>query len=575
MLHELHIEDFALARLVDVEFAPGFNVLTGETGAGKSILIDAVQAAIGGRVSSTDIRRGSDRARIEASFLLEAAPIDPEIAESYGLDGEDVLILSREIPLEGRSKCRINGRLANASHLAEVGGRLVEVHGQHDARALAAVQRHIDLLDALGGEALLALRESVAKGVARRRSLRAEIDLLEQGERERARREDLLTYQIDEIAAARLEAGEDALLEAERGRLAHAERLAHGAREVYAALYEGDGNQPSALDMIGAAYERLLAISEYDPALGSFAAELESAMANLQEVARELRRYGEDVTYDPERLAEVEERLELINGLKRKYGEGIEEILAFAEAARAELDAVAGASERIKALKAELEALEASLGEQVQELSLLREETARRVSDMVERRLRYLQMPDAQFKVSIARRDDPDGIAVGGRRVALRSAGIDHVEFLFSANRGEEPQPLAKIASGGEMSRVMLAIKAALAEAERTPTLIFDEVDAGIGGETAQRVGDTLAELSRGRQVLVVTHLAQIAARADRHFVVEKTSTGDRTTVSVRPVEGEERVRELARMLDGKATEASFKHARALLELAAQGRAAI
>ncbi len=572
MLHELHIEDFALARLVDVEFAPGFNVLTGETGAGKSILIDAVQAAIGGRVSAGDVRQGSERARIEASFSLSPGMIDSEALDAFAIEGDDTLILSREIPTEGRNKCRINGRLANASQLAEVGGRLVEVHGQHDAHALVAVARHIDLLDALGGEKLRQLRETVAGNVARRRSILAEIERLEEGERDRARREDLLAYQIDEIAAARLELGEDAALEAERGRLAHAERLAHGAREVYSALYEGDGGHLSALDLIGAASDRLMSISEYDSSLVPLLEELQSAMASLQEVAREIRRYGEDVTYDPERLAEVEERLELISRLKRKYGDGIDEILEFAASAQRELDEVTSASDRIKALKAELKTLDDALRQQVSDLSLLRQKTAQQVSGMVEARLRYLQMPDAQFQVSITRREDPEGIEIGGDMVRLGSFGIDHVEFLFSANRGESPRPLAKIASGGEMSRVMLAIKAALAEVERTPTLIFDEVDAGIGGETAQRVGDTLAELARGRQVLVVTHLAQIAAKADQHFVVEKSSDGDRTTVNVRLVEGEERVRELARMLDGKATDASFKHAKALLELAAEGK---
>ena len=574
MLHELHIEDFALASRVDVEFSPGFNVLTGETGAGKSILIDALQAALGGRVGNDAVRQGSERARVEASFSIDDLADPAGFVETHDLDAEDLLILSREISLEGRSKCRINGRLANAAQLAAIGGELVEVHGQHDAQALLAVRRHLDLLDALGGEELKALRETVAAGVARRRALLGEIARLEEGERERARKEDLLRYQIGEIAAANLEPGEDAALENERLRLAHAERLALGAREVYAALYEGEGDRPSAVDLVGAACERLRTLADYDRALAVHAEELGAALASLQEVARTLRRYGEGVSVDPERLAEVEERLELINKLKRKYGDGVDEILAFMEQARRELEELESQSERIAALKAELADLDRVLGGQASQLSRLREQAARAVCAKVESRLAYLQMPDARFVVSIARRDDPDGIEVDGRKVRLGPAGIDQVEFLFSANRGEEPRPLAKIASGGELSRVMLAIKAALAEAERTPTLIFDEVDAGIGGETARRVGETLAELARGRQVLVVTHLAQIAAKADRHLVVEKRAEGQRTTVRVRPVDGEERVRELARMLDGTATGASLEHARELLALAGKGKAA-
>lgn len=575
MLQLLRIRDFALAGDIEIEFGPGLNVLTGETGAGKSIIVDAVAALLGGRARGGDVKEGEDRALLEAVFV--PGPHVQPLLEELGLEpdeGEDALIVAREIASTGRSRCRVNGRLATVQNLAQIGRLLVDIHGQHDSESLAQAARHIDLLDALGGEPLEALRREVSRLAAERSRLRSEIARLKEGERERARREDLLRYQIEEIRAARLTPGEDQELEAERARLAHAERLAQGVAEAYAALYEGGGVSASAVDLAGGALQRLEGLTAYDEELAGLVRGLEQALIAMQEAARDLRRYQERLVADPERLSQVEARLEQIARLKAKYGSTVEEILAFAQEAQRELDAVVNSSASLAQLEKELAGIEQELAEKALELSAARREVAREAAAEIGRRLALLNMPHARFEVAFSVEEDPEGIECGGRRLAVSRKGIDRVEFLFSANPGESLKPLARIASGGEMSRVALAIKTVMAWADPVPTLVFDEVDAGIGGETAERVADALVQLAASRQVLVVTHLAQIAARADRHLNVVKSSDGLRTTVSVRPLDGEERVWEIARMLDGQATATSFDHARALLDMARRAKTA-
>lgn len=575
MLEVLRIRDFALAGDVEIEFGPGLNVLTGETGAGKSIVVDAVSALVGGRASARDVREGEERAILEAAFStgphVAAVLAELDLAPDEADGG---LILVREIWSTGRSKCRINGRLATVAELAQIGRALVDIHGQHDSASLLQASRHIDLLDALGGPRLQQLRERVSRLAGERAELLEEIERLKAGERERARLEDILRYQIDEIRAARLVPGEDEELERERARLAHAERLALGVAEAYSALYEGDGRRASAVDLAGEALRRLEALTAYDERLAPLVRTLEQALVAMQEAAHDLRRYRQDLVADPGRLAEVEERLERIQRLKAKYGSTVEEVIAFADQAEKQLAGLASAADRLAELERRLVQVEKELAREALELSAVRKEVAARVSAEIASRLAALNMPRARFEVAFGVEEDPRGIECGGRRLALTRKGIDRVEFLFSANPGESPKPLARIASGGEISRVALAIKSAMAEADPVETLIFDEVDAGIGGETAERVAQALVELARKRQVLVVTHLAQIAARADRHLAVVKESSGDRTTVTVRRLEGEERVWEIARMLDGKATKTSYEHAKALLDMARRTKSA-
>lgn len=521
------------------------------------------------------MREGEERALLEAAFAPPAHA--GALLEELGIDldeADEALIVMREITSAGRSRCRINGRLATVANLAQLGQALVDIHGQHDSVSLFSPARHIDLLDALGGLELAELRERVSRLAGERSRLIEEIERLRESERERARREDLLRYQIEEIRAVRLAPGEDDELEAERSRLAHAERLAQGVAEAYAALYEGDGHGTSAVDLAGGALQRLLGLTGYDEGLAPLARSLEQALVAMQEAAHDLRRYQERLVADPQRLAAVEERLEKIARLKAKYGSTVEEILAFASQAESELDALTSSTARLAHLERELARVDEELGRAALDLSAARRKVAAAVTGEITERLAALNMPRARFEIACDVQEDPQGIECGGRRLAVTRKGIDRIEFLFSANPGESPRPLARIASGGEMSRVALAIKSAMAEADPVPTLVFDEVDAGIGGETAERVADALMRLARKRQVLVVTHLAQIAARADRHIVVVKEADGERTTVTARPVEGEERVWEIARMLDGKATATSFDHAKALLDMALQAKTA-
>ena len=575
MLQVLKIRDFALAGDVEIEFGPGLNVLTGETGAGKSIIVDAVSAVLGGRAGAGDVKEGEERAILEAAFSPSSHVL--EILAELDLvpdDADEALILVREISAAGRSKCRVNGRLATVAALAQIGRALVDIHGQHESASLFHAARHIDFLDALGGPGLAPLREEVSRLAKERTDLLAEIAHLKESERERARREDLLRYQIDEIRAARLSPGEEEELEAERARLSHAERLAQGAAEAYAALYEGDGRGASAVDLAGEALRRLQGLAAYDEGLLPLIRSLEQGLVAIQEAARDLKRYQERLVADPGRLGEVEERLHRIGRLKAKYGATLEEVLAFAAAAERELATLESSAELLVQLERRLGRLDEALAQKALELSRARREVAARVSAEIASRLAALNMPRARFEVAFSVDEDPEGIDCGERRLAVTRKGIDRVEFLFSANPGESPKPLARIASGGEMSRVALAIKAAMAEADPVETLVFDEVDAGIGGETAERVADALVQLAKKRQVLVVTHLAQIAARADRHMAVVKEVKGERTTVAVRPLSGEERVWEIARMLDGQATRTSFEHAKALLDMARQTKTA-
>ncbi len=576
MLEELRVEDYALVDRLELSFSRGLNALTGETGAGKSILIDAVQAVLGRRAGADSVRQGRERAYIEAAFSV--APDSPAAGLlrelGYMDEGDELLVLSREISAGGRSKCRINGRLVNLSQLAEVGELLVEIHGQHEGASLLVPARHLELLDALGGAEVGSLRTEVGELAAERRRLLDAIERLDTSARERLRREELLRFQVEEIASARLEPGEEERLEEEKARLAHAERLMQGASAAYAALYEGSETAPSALDAAGGALRSLEQLVALDRGLQPAVELLGQAVVGLQEAAHELRRYVEGVEANPARLQEVEERLQLIASLKRKYGGSVEEVLAYFQRASEELAGLTREEESLEALRRRLAEVEERLADRASKLSDARRRAADRAAGEICRRLAQLAMPHARFEVQMRRESDPTGIEVDGERVAVGPKGIDKVEFLFSANPGEPPRPLAKIASGGEMSRVMLAIKSVLAEIDPCDTLIFDEVDAGIGGRTADAVAEALWQLSRSRQVLVVTHLAQIASRADRHLAVEKRETGGTTEVSVAEVSGEERVREIARMLGGSGTPAGLQHAKELLEMAHRGRSA-
>ena len=574
MLAELHIENFAIIEELHLRFGPGFNVLTGETGAGKSIIVDAVSTLLGGRAETGVIRSGADEARVEGIFLLNKAMQEAilPILRRDGLEGEDeeTLILAREIRRGGRSICRVNGRAVTLKVLEQIGQRLVDIHGQTEHLSLLRVREHLDLLDRYGR--LWPLRERVAAKVRELRQVRQELEGLLRDERELARRADLLAYQVREIASANLRVGEEEELESERARLANAERLMELADEAYRALYEGEEGQLSAIDLLGQVARNLAELERLDPGLRGQQQVAEEAACQLEELARSLRAYRDTIEYNPARLRQVEERLDLIHELKRKYGDSIAEILAFGEEAQRELEGIVHSEERVEELRAREDELLHEIGELASRLSAERRAAGDRLAKAIEAELAELGMKGARFAVAIEQEEAEDGAWVDGRRYAFDERGLDRVEFLIAPNVGEPLKPLAKIASGGETSRLMLALKTVLSAADRTPILIFDEIDAGIGGRAGGVVGRKLWSLTAeaspdgvGHQVLCVTHLPQLACYGDVHFKVAKAVVGGRTIASARALSEEERVEELAAML-GTATAVTRQSARELLE---------
>lgn len=582
MLVELSVENFALIDRCRLEFGPGLNVLSGETGAGKSILVDAVVCAFGGRTSADTVRAGAGRAYVEAVFDLSALPeVRAAVAELGAGDPDDpTLVLSREVSAAGKSVARVNGRTVTAGAVRSVTERLIDLHGQHEHQSLLRPDAHLALLDAYLGEAHQPRLEAVARGARTVRELRARLKELSGTARERARELDLLAFQRDEIAAARLSPGEDERLFEEHRRLANAERLAQLAEAAYARLYEaGDGSGlVPVVDVVGEVLRELRDAAALDGSLAGVVEGLEGALVQVEDAARELRRYRDGIASDPGRLAEVEARLDLLHGLRRKYGDTVEEILAYAGRVEETISRLERAEEEAQRVEAELGRALRQLAADAAALSEARRAGAAGLEQEVVSVLAALGMPGARFGIAFSVQPDPDGLELPGgprgedRPVAFTERGADRVEFLFSANPGEPPRPLHRVASGGELSRVMLALRSVLAEADQVPSVIFDEIDAGVGGRTALNVARTLARLAERRQVLCVTHLAAIAAAADRHFAIEKTTEDGRTVTRVRLLDEAGRLAELARMLGApEAGGVPLAHAR---ELRARMRAA-
>ncbi|MGD1995919.1 MAG: DNA repair protein RecN [Anaerolineae bacterium] len=591
MLKELHIRDFAIIDELRLNLGSGFIALTGETGAGKSIIIDAVELVLGSWADTTAIRAGASQALVEAIFQLEAgqrARLQP-LLEREGLEGDqpDVLLLAREVRREGRNICRVNGRAVTLTLLREVTEGLVDIHGQSEHLSLLRVRKHLDLLDRYGD--LWELRGKVADLATRVQSVRRERAELEKDEQELAQRMDLLQYQIEEIQAASLEPGEEEELGEERVRLANAEQLAGLLTKTLRLLDEGEEKRPAMLDLLGEAARALERLVRIDNSQESSLQEAEELTYRLQDLAETLRDYRDRVEYNPRRLAAVEERLELIRHLERKYGSTIPDVLAHARQAARELESITHSEERIAELREEEERLLEELGTAAVELSLRRREAAEGLARMVERELQDLNMKGARFGVDFQWRETPEGVsleqleiadsrlesaisALESKSVAFSASGFDQVEFLVSPNPGEPLKPMAKIASGGETSRLMLALKTVLSRADETPTLIFDEIDQGIGGRVGATVGEKLWRLTLGdgpgvipHQVLCVTHLPQLAGFGDLHLKVDKEAIEGRTVTRVATVEGGRRVEELAQMLGGSG-ESAYRSAAEILE---------
>jgi DNA repair protein RecN (Recombination protein N) len=571
MLTELRIENFAIIDQLELAFQPGLAVFTGETGAGKSIIIDALETLLGNRAESTFIRSGAERAIVEATFKITATIKEPVQALLKGedlLDDPEYLILGRELRRSGRNVARINGRSVNVSLLNEVGEYLVDIHGQSQHLSLLRVRHHLNLLDRYADTgALLTPYQKTYKQLQDRRR---ELDSLRQNERDAAQRADLLSYQIDEIDSAHLKKGEDEELVEERNRLANAEGLASLTQEALQFLDEGDPETPTITDLLGEVVDTLNRLARIDASQKDTSSQAVSLFDEITELSHNLRIYLEGIEFNPKRLIQVEERIDLIQNLKRKYGDTIETVLTFAEKARDELESITNAEERILELEAEQEKLLEKLAEQGFALFEKRQEAADQLAISIETELDDLRMAGARFQVAFEHRPDSQGVALpNGERVAFDSNGLEQVEFLIETNPGEGFKPLVKIASGGETARLMLALKNVLARADHVPTLIFDEIDQGIGGRVGSVVGKKLWLLTNQHQVLCITHLPQLAAFGQQHFQVQKQIEDGRTITNVVQVDGEARLNELAQML-GEVSMGTLKSAQEILKTAGE-----
>lgn len=551
MLKELRIENFAIIQSLVVDFEDGLTTFTGETGAGKSILLDALTSIVGGRTEVAMIRSGADRALVEGDFRLPQANREEilQILEREELlDDPEYLTLGRELRREGRNIARVNGRSVNIGLLRELGSFLLDIHGQSEHLSLLNVRQHLPLLDRYAdNEAELAVYRTAYRQL---QGLRRELNELRESERDASRRTDLLNFQLQEIEAAHLQDGEEEELRKERDRLANAESLASLAQQALLLLEEGEAETPSISDLLGKASEALAAISRIDESQLALYEQVETAAAALSDAGREVQDYLEAIEFNPRRLEQVEERLELISNLKRKYGGSIAAVIAFGANARAQLDNIAHAGERIAELEEKEAGLLEQLSSQAQALSAGRCRAAETLSKSIENELADLNMSGARFTVDVQHRPDANGLwTPDGSRAAFDEAGFDQVEFLIAPNPGEGFKPLVKIASGGETSRLMLALKNVLARADNIPTLVFDEIDQGIGGRVGAVVGEKLWQLGRRHQVLCVTHLPQLAAFGDQHYRVRKLVQSGRTLTQVDRLSDSPRLDELAQML--------------------------
>src|SRR5215213_4141561 len=578
MLVELAIRNFAIIEAVQIPFGPGLNVLSGETGAGKSILIDALGAVLGDRVSTDMVRTGAASASIDATFDLTCVRHrdglsrvleELEVGES---DGQ--LILSRQIHPGGRSSARLNGRPTTVSILAQIGSLLVDIHGQSEHLSLLKPAAQLQLLDRFAQT--VPLREEFAGKLDELRSIQDALERSRSGARERIQRVDLLRYQIDEINRAGLPPGEEDELTAERARLANADRLAIEAAAAYTALAGSDDLDVGggAIPSLRQAASVIASIASIDPAISGLSERATELLYVTEDLATEARTYRDSIDADPARLAIVEERLAEIRQLQRKYGASITDILDHARAAEEELERLTGSEVDTEALMARADDLSREVGELAVELSKKRLAVAESLAGDVERSIARLNMGSADFAVSLDHVEDARGVPIRGydgaeKRFQVDSSGMDRVSFLIAPNPGEGLKPLSKIASGGETARLMLAMKSILSEADQTPTLVFDEIDVGVGGRSGQVVGETLWSLTKNHQVIVITHLPQIAAFGDLHFQIAKIEQDGRVVSTINVLDDSPRQLELAAMLDGApVTESSLQSAAEMLERA-------
>jgi DNA repair protein RecN (Recombination protein N) len=569
MLTELHIQNFAIIDKLDLRFGPGLIILTGETGAGKSIILDAVVMLIGGKADTTFVRTDSDAAFVEGVFHLrgpEKEAVHSILQREELMDDPNYVVLTREVRREGRNVARVNGRTVNVSLLKELGALLVDIHGQAEHLSLLDSRAHLGLLDRYAEVAgpLSDYRQTYHALL----NLRRELNELRKAQADSERRMEMLTYQAEEVEAAHLKPGEDEELRKERDRLANAESLARNAQEALAVLEEGSPDTPAATDLVGQATQALAALAKLDPAQNELANQGEVLLDTMSDVIHNLRNYLEEIEFNPKRLDEVEERLDLIHSLKRKYGGSIPAVISSGTEARKQLETISNAAERIEELELEEAKLLQKLAQQGNVLTEKRKSAAISMGRGIESELDDLRMAAARFNVDFQTKLDPNGAPVqNGTRIGFDQNGFDRVEFMIAPNPGEGLKPLVKIASGGETSRLMLGLKNVLARADEVPSLIFDEIDQGIGGRVGMVVGQKLWNLSRMHQVFCVTHLPQLAAFGDEHYQVQKLIQGNRTLTRVERLDGEPRLLELSQML-GAVGEGTIRSAHELLQVA-------
>jgi len=560
MLVQLEVENVAIIEKLKIPMQEGFTVLTGETGAGKSIIIDSLNALLGSRVSRELIRSGAEKAFVQGLFSYTSDKYDKldELLDSMGIEPQEdkSILISRTFTESGKNICRVNGTMVTVGMLKEIGQRLVDIHGQHDNQSLLRAETHIELLDSFAGEKLAAEKAEYRVLLQELNSLKGRLKTLAGSDKERERTLDMLRYQIGEIEAARLYIGEDTELENKSKILAHAEDIVLAFSNAYQWLYGDDGENDSALDKIGFSLDAIRKIEDLDPDYMNISNALEDINEKLSDITREIRIIRDGTEYDPQLHKYIEERISLIQGLKRKYGETIEDILKYLDDAKKRLDEIERSEELIIQLKKEIEEVERKLHKHCEIMNKLRKDAAKKLEDGILNELKDLEMPKTQFEVSI----------VSCPEEGFTENGTDKVEFLFSPNMGEPLKPLSKIASGGEMSRVMLAIKTILADIDAIPTLVFDEIDTGVSGKAASKLGEKLKTVAKSHQVICITHHAQIASQANTHYLIEKEEKNGRTLTLVRKLEGADRENEIIRLLSGEhATEAAKKLARELL----------
>jgi DNA repair protein RecN (Recombination protein N) len=561
MLLSLFIRNFGIIELLNMDLHRGLNVLTGETGAGKSIIVEALQLVLGGRASADLVRTGAKKAMVQATFAVSGLPSLTPLLEEQGIDepGDGILFISREIARSGKNICRINGQVVTLGFYKSIGRNLADLHVQNEQNSLLDQDRHRELLDRFGGKEVLEPLKKVRSIFNKWKEARLHFEKISGDAGERARRLDLLRYEIEEIRCENLRQGEEEELTAEKRVLANSERICQLTTEAYALLYEGVGGQISATDLLAKASTLIKNLTALDERTESMLGSLQNALYLVEDAAREIFNYRDRAEYSPNRLDAVEERLERIERLKKRFGNSISEVLEYLDSASKELHTLENVEEKLEEAKIQLVDLEAAYNQATAKLRAARKDAAKQLEEAMSRELGSLEMGRIEFRLGIFELAAPS------------PSGTERIDFMISPNPGEPLKPLVKIASGGELSRIMLALKVLLAEADEIPVLVFDEVDSGIGGRALQAVAEKISRLGKRRQIICVTHSAQVACYAGAHHRISKKFEGGRTITQVELLDSLERLEELARMLGGKdITEITRQHAGQMLRFAAK-----